>query len=80
MTDRHQHYVAVTLVLPGSIVSSVSVNVKRLELTHNARISAISAMVGYVVAERFTARLTRLTHRPVTDVCAGCAFDPSSRH
>jgi hypothetical protein len=33
---------------------------------------------GYVVAERFTARLT---HRPVTNVCAaGCGFDPSSRH
>jgi hypothetical protein len=35
---------------------------------------------GYVVAEWFTARLTCLTHRPVTNVCAGCGFDPSSRH
>jgi hypothetical protein len=31
MTDWHQNCVAVT---PGSIASSVSVNVKRLELTH----------------------------------------------
>jgi hypothetical protein len=34
----------------------------------------------YVVAEWFTAWLTCLTHRPVTNVCAGCGFDPSSRH
>jgi hypothetical protein len=36
--------------------------------------------VAYVVAERFTARLTCLNCRPVTNVCAGCGFDPSSRH
>jgi hypothetical protein len=26
------------------------------------------------------ARLTFLSFRPVTNVCAGCGFDPSSRH
>jgi hypothetical protein len=35
--------------------------------------------MAYVVAERFTACLTCLSYRPVTNVCAGCGFDPSSR-
>jgi hypothetical protein len=30
--------------------------------------------MGYVVAERFTARLTCLSYRPVTNVCAGCGL------
>jgi hypothetical protein len=34
----------------------------------------------YMVAKRFTAHLTCLTHRPVTYVCVGCGFDPSSQH
>jgi hypothetical protein len=38
------------------------------------------ARQGYVVVEQFTARLTCLTHRPVTNVCVGCGFDPSSWH
>jgi hypothetical protein len=33
---------------------------------------------GYVVAERFSA--SDVSNRPVTNVCAGCGFDPSWRH
>jgi hypothetical protein len=33
MTDRHQNCVAVTLVFNPGLASSVSVNVKRLDLT-----------------------------------------------